>query len=146
MPLEIENKYVIFKLAEEYYGLSIDNVISIEKPSQITRIPNAPSYIKGVINLRGEVIPVIDLRNKLGMETRDLDRSSRIIVVSSNEIFAGLIVDTSSEVLEIHKENIDKPPTNENEEYIDYIKGIGKIKDRLIVLLDLTKILEYWGW
>ena len=143
MPLEIENKYVIFKLAEEYYGLSIDNVISIEKPSQITRIPNAPSYIKGVINLRGEVIPVIDLRNKLGMETRDLDRSSRIIVVSSNEIFAGLIVDTSSEVLEIHKENIDKPPTNENEEYIDYIKGIGKIKDRLIVLLDLTKILEY---
>lgn len=146
MSLEIENKYVIFKLAEEYYGLSIDNVISIEKPSQITRIPNAPSYIKGVINLRGEVIPVIDLRNKLGMETRDLDRSSRIIVVSSNEIFAGLIVDTSSEVLEIHKENIDKPPTNENEEYIDYIKGIGKIKDRLIILLDLTKILEYWGW
>ncbi len=143
MSLEIENKYVIFKLAEEYYGLSIDNVISIEKPSQITRIPNAPSYIKGVINLRGEVIPVIDLRNKLGMETRDLDRSSRIIVVSSNEIFAGLIVDTSSEVLEIHKENIDKPPTNENEEYIDYIKGIGKIKDRLIILLDLTKILEY---
>ena len=146
MSLEIENKYVIFKLAEEYYGLSIDNVISIEKPSQITRIPNAPSYIKGVINLRGEVIPVIDLRNKLGMETRDLDRSSRIIVVSSNEIFAGLIVDTSSDVLEIHKENIDKPPTNENEEYIDYIKGIGKIKDRLIILLDLTKILEYWGW
>lgn len=143
MSLEIENKYVIFKLAEEYYGLSIDNVISIEKPSQTTRIPNAPSYIEGVINLRGEVIPVIDLRDKLGMETRDLDRGSRIIVVSSNEIFAGLIVDTSSEVLEIHRENIDKPPTNENEEYIDYIKGIGKTKDRLVILLDLTKILEY---
>ena len=143
MSLEMENKYVIFKLAEEYYGLSIDNVISIEKPSQSTRIPNAPDYIKGVINLRGEVIPVIDLRKKLKMKFKEVDRNSRIIIVSSDEIFAGLIVDTSSEVLEINKENIDKPPTNENDEYIDYINGIGKTKDRLVILLDLTKILEY---
>ncbi len=70
MSLEMENKYVIFKLSDEYYGLSIDNVISIEKPSQSTRIPNAPDYIKGVINLRGEVIPVIDLRKKLEMEPK----------------------------------------------------------------------------
>ncbi|NMA85993.1 MAG: chemotaxis protein CheW [Tissierellia bacterium] len=143
MSLEMENKYVIFKLAEEYYGLSIDNVISIEKPSQSTRIPNAPDYIKGVINLRGEVIPVIDLRKKLKMKFKEVDRNSRIIIVSSDEIFAGLIVDTSSEVLEINKENIDKPPTNENDEYINYINGIGKTKDRLVILLDLTKILEY---
>ena len=143
MSLEMENKYVIFKLSDEYYGLSIDNVISIEKPSQSTRIPNAPDYIKGVINLRGEVIPVIDLRKKLKMKFKEVDRNSRIIIVSSDEIFAGLIVDTSSEVLEINKENIDKPPTNENDEYIDYINGIGKTKDRLVILLDLTKILEY---
>ncbi len=143
MSLEMENKYVIFKLSDEYYGLSIDNVISIEKPSQSTRIPNAPDYIKGVINLRGEVIPVIDLRKKLEMEPKEIDRNSRIIIVSSDEIFAGLIVDTSSEVLEINKEDIDKPPTNENDEYIDYINGIGKTKDRLVILLDLTKILEY---
>ena len=143
MSLEIENKYVIFKLDEEYYGFPIDNVISIEKPSQSTRIPNAPDYIKGVINLRGEVIPIIDLRKKLGMEPSELDKNSRIIIVSSDEIFAGLIVDTSSEVLEINKENIDKPPTDENNEYIDYINGIGKTADRLVILLDLIKILEY---
>ncbi|NMB08984.1 MAG: chemotaxis protein CheW [Tissierellia bacterium] len=143
MSSEIENKYVIFKLGQEYYGLSINNVISIEKPSQTTRVPNAPDYVKGVINLRGEVIPVIDLRKKLGMETKDIDRNSRIIVVSSNEIYAGLIVDTSSEVLEIDKENIDKPPTDENDEFIDYINGIGKTDNRLIILLDLIKILEY---
>ncbi len=65
MSSEIENKYVIFKLGQEYYGLSINNVISIEKPSQTTRVPNAPDYVKGVINLRGEVIPVIDLRKKI---------------------------------------------------------------------------------
>ena len=143
MSSEIENKYVIFKLDQEYYGLPIDSVISIEKTGQTTRIPNAPEYIKGVTNLRGEVIPVIDLRKKLGMRTKDLDRNSRVIVVSSNEIFAGLIVDTSSEVLEIDKENIDKPPTNENDEYIEYINGIGKTGERLIILLDLIKILEY---
>lgn len=143
MSSEVENKYVIFKLDQEYYGLPIDSVISIEKMGQTTRVPNAPDYIKGVTNLRGEVIPIIDLRKKLGMETKDLDRNSRTIVVSLNETIVGLIVDTSSEVLEIDKENIDKPPTNENEEFIEYVNGIGKTEERLIILLDLVKILEY---
>ncbi len=143
MSSEVENKYVIFKLDQEYYGLPIDSVILIEKMGQTTRVPNAPDYIKGVTNLRGEVIPIIDLRKKLGMETKDLDRNSRTIVVSLNETIVGLIVDTSSEVLEIDKENIDKPPTNENEEFIEYVNGIGKTEERLIILLDLVKILEY---
>lgn len=143
MSSEIENKYVIFKLEQEYYGLPIDSVISIEKKGQTTRVPNAPEYIIGVTNLRGEVFPIIDLRKKLGMEAKELDRNSRVIVVSQEEIVIGLIVDTSSEVLEIDKENIDKSPTNENDEFIDYVKGIGKTGDRLIILLDLFKILEY---
>ncbi|NMB27910.1 MAG: chemotaxis protein CheW [Tissierellia bacterium] len=143
MSSEVENKYVIFKLDKEYYGIPIENVLSIEKMGKTTRIPNAPDYIKGVINLRGEVIPVINLRGKLGMELEHFSKNSRIIVVTANEIVAGLIVDSSSEVLEIDKESIDKPPINERNEFIDYISGIGKIPERLIILLDLIKILEY---
>ncbi len=144
MSSDVENKYVIFKLCKEYYGISIDNVISIEKMGQTTRIPNAPDYVKGVINLRGEVVPVINLRSKLGMESDDSSsNNSRVVVVTVNEIIAGLIVDSSSEVLEIDKENIDKPPANEDNQFVEYISGIGKTSDRLIILLNLTKILEY---
>ena len=143
MSSEVENKYVIFKLDKEYYGIPIENVLSIERARETTRIPNAPDYIKGVINLRGEVIPVIDLRDKLGMKSEAFSENSRIIVVKINEIVVGLIVDSSSEVLEIDKENIDKSPINENNQFTEYISGIGKTLDRLIVLLNLVKILEY---
>lgn len=139
----IDNKYVIFKLSKEYYGIPINKVISIEKMQTSTRIPNGPKYVKGVINLRGEVITLIDLRLKLNMEPKEIDNNSRIIVVSSDDIIAGLIVDSSSEVIEINKESIDNPPTSSENEYLSYIQGIGKAKDRLIILPDLLKILEF---
>jgi purine-binding chemotaxis protein CheW len=138
-----ENKYVIFKLNQEYYGISINSVLSIEKIGQTTRIPNAPNYINGVINLRGEVIPIVSLKTKLGMDQSDEGENSRIIVVTENEIVAGLVVDSSSEVLEIDKEKIDKPPYTEGNQYIEYISGIGKASGKLIILLKLDKILEY---
>ncbi|MCF6464714.1 chemotaxis protein CheW [Clostridium sp. Cult2] len=137
-----ESKYVIFSLNEEYYGIPINNVLSIEKTGETTRIPNAPEYIDGVINLRGEVIPIIRLKSKLGMEGKAMGKNSRIIVVKEDEIVVGLIVDSSSEVLEIDKEDIDKPPTAEENKYIEYISGIGKASERLIILLNLSKILE----
>lgn len=138
-----ENKYVIFKLNQEYYGVPINSVLSIEKIGQATRIPNAPNYINGAINLRGEVIPIVSLKTKLGMDQSDEGENSRIIVVTENEIVAGLVVDSSSEVLEIDKENIDKPPYTEGNQYIEYISGIGKASGKLIILLKLDKILEY---
>lgn len=143
MSSEVNNKYVIIKLDKEYYGIPIDTVLSIEKPGQTTRIPNAPPYIIGLINLRGEVVPVINLRIKLGMELKDYDKNSRIVVVALNEIVAGLIVDSSSEVLEIDEKNIDKPPTSGDNKFIEYISGIGKVENRLIILLNLVKVLEY---
>lgn len=138
-----DNKYVIFKLDKEYYGISINNVLSIEKMQGSTRIPNGPSYVKGVINLRGEVITLIDLRQKLNMDSKEIDNNSRIIVVSYEEIMAGLIVDSSSEVIEINKENIDNPPSSYENEKLEYIYGIGKVENRLVILLDLSRILEY---
>ncbi len=139
----IDNKYVIFKLNKEYYGIPIDKVISIEKMQKSTRIPNAPKYVKGVINLRGEVVSLIDLRQKLGMELSEVSNNSRIIVVSDDDIFAGLIVDSSSEVMEINSDSIDNPPNTNENDYLSYIYGIGKSDSRLVILLNLTKILEH---
>lgn len=136
-----DNRYVVFKLNQEYYGLPIEKVISIEKIGEITRIPNAPDYIKGVINLRGEVIPVVNLKRKLNIGDNELNTNSRIIVVNEDEMVVGLIVDFSSEVLEIDREDIDKPPETKDNQLIEYISGIGKTSDRLIILLDLLKIL-----
>lgn len=135
------NKYVIFKLIDEYYGLNIENVISVEKMQEFTRVPNAPSYVRGVINLRGEVIPVIDLREKLGLELKSDDENTRIIIVSQDEINLGIIVDSSSEVLEVQRSLIDKPLASE-EESNNYLKGIGKVDGRLIIIIDLEKLIE----
>ena len=143
MASTIENKYVISKLGSEYYGIPIENVLSIEKIIVSTRIPNTPDYITGAINLRGEVVPVIDLRSKLGMKLKEMDDDSRIIIVKVDDIVAGLIVDSSSEVLEIENDNIDMAPTTNNNKFIEYINGIGKTSDKLIILLNLSKILEY---
>ncbi|MFA5575828.1 MAG: chemotaxis protein CheW [Tissierellaceae bacterium] len=136
-----DNKYVTFKLNKEYYGFPIDKVISIERMQKFTRIPNSTKHLKGVINLRGEVIPLIDLRQKLNMELKEIDNNSRIIIVTEDEIVAGLIVDSSSEVMEIHNKNIDIMPIADNED-ISYVSGIGKIENRLIILLELSKLLE----
>lgn len=143
MPSVIDNKYVIFKLDQEFYGLPINKVTYIEKIQKSTRIPNGPGYLKGVINLRGEVLPLIDLRKKLNMETKEVDNDSRIIVVIEEEIMVGLIVDSSSEVIEIDQDNIDNPPTSTENENLSYIYGVGKTGDRLVILLELSKILEY---
>lgn len=142
MTTVIENKYVIFKLDKEYYGIPINNVIYIERMQKITRVPNGPEFLKGVINLRGEVIPLIDLRQKLSMETKEEDNNSRIIVVQEEEVMIGLIVDSSSEVIEIDSNNIDNPPTSSENEEPSYIYGIGKTSDRLVILLELSKIIE----
>ena len=140
--MEIENKYVIFQLENEYYGLNIESVQSIEKFQNYTRVPNAPKYIKGVINSRGEVVPILDLRIKLKLNPKKVDNNTRIVVTKQEELVIGLIVDTSSEVLEISKNNIDRAPTNGDDEYKEYIKGIGKVKDRLIIIINLEKLLD----
>lgn len=137
-----ENKYVIFRLEDESYGVNIDDVRSIEKIQDYTRVPNTKEYVKGVMNLRGEVIPIVDLRKKLGLSEKEVNSSSRIIVVSKNDVKVGLLVDFSSEVIEIDKNDIDNPPSTGNKDFKDYIKGIGKVNKRLIILIDLEKLLD----
>lgn len=143
MESTMDNKYVTFKIDKEYYGINIESVTAIEKMENITRVPNSPKYIKGVINLRGNVITLISLRNKMNIQDIDITNNSRIIVVSKDEITLGLIVDSSSEVIEINPGDIDKPPSTSEKESSTYISGVAKVDDRLIILLDLSKIMEY---
>lgn len=140
----LDNKYVVFNLNDEFYGLPINKVKAIEKMSATTRIPNAPFYVRGVMNLRGDVITVLDLRSRLNIPTKEPDFSSRTIVVMEGELTVGLVVDSSSEVLVIPPESIDSAnmAASTDAGLNDYISGIGKTPDgRLVIILELSKIL-----
>jgi len=134
-------EYVLFKLANEFYGLNIHNVETIEKILPITRVPYTENYVKGVINLRGNVVPVIDLRKRFGLEEREVSEESRIIIVKVEDITIGMIVDASSEVIQFSEEEIEEAPTLKNNDD-NYIKCIGKKNDRIIMIVDLYKVLN----
>lgn len=140
---EDERKYVVFRLEDEYYGIDINNVKSIEKAQDFTRVPNANYYIKGVINLRGEVVPVIDLRKRLGFCEKEEDANSRIIIVLVYDMQVGLLVDSSSEVTTFAEDELDSAQTMKDSISDDFVKYIGKKNDRLIILIDLMKVVGY---
>jgi len=142
MAANLTNKYVVFKLENEEYGIDILRVKEIKEMIRITRVPKAPSFVKGVINLRGEVIPVIDLRKKFNLQQSSDTEATRIIIVLVDEITVGLIIDSSSEVLEIEKDRIEEPPATIASIDHSFIYGIGKIDERLIILLDVSKIIS----
>lgn len=131
---------VTFKLENEEFGVDILKVQEINKMMNITKIPNAPSFIEGVINLRGKIIPIIDLRKRLGFHNRVYDKSTRIIVVELDGLVLGFIVDSVSEVLRIPGNTIEPPPSIVAGIESDYIEGVGKLDDRLLILLELKKI------
>lgn len=138
----VKNKYVLFNLENELYGIDINNVKTIEKVLTFTRVPNSENFIKGVINLRGDVVPIIDLRQKFSLPDKNIDNSNRIIIVEINDMLLGLMVDSSSEVMELSQDEIDNPSSIGEGTFEDYIKGIGKKNGRLIILLDLARIIE----
>lgn len=133
---------VSFKIGDEEFGVDILSVQEINRMSQITKVPNTPEFIEGVINLRGRIIPVIDLRVKLGMIRKEHGKNTRIVVVELKEQTIGFIVDEVSEVLRIPKEITEAPPEMVGGVKSDYITSIGKLEDRLLILLDLEKILS----
>lgn len=132
-------QFVIFKLAGEEYGIDILRVKEIKEMMNITRVPKAAHYVRGVINLRGEVIPVIDLRKKFNLPEVEDTENTRIIIVSVDDITVGLIADASSEVLEISSKDIEEAPDGIGSINQDNIYGIGKAGERLIILLDIVK-------
>ncbi len=131
---------VSFNLGNEEYAVDILKVQEINRMVEITTIPNAPSYVEGVINLRGKVIPVINLRKKFGFESREMDAHSRIIVVDVGNT-VGLIVDSVSEVLRLSSDTVEPPPKMTGNGSAEYIMGIGKLQDRLLILVDVECLL-----
>ncbi len=137
----MDNKeYVLFKIEQGNYALDIKYVENIERTSDITSVPFTDHFIQGVINLRGEIIPVINVRKRLGIEDREFDKNSRIIILKYNEYNIGLLVDESYEVLQLSEESIEKAPNTSDEE--DYIGYIGKDNGRIIMILDIFKFLK----
>ena len=137
-----ENKYLLFHIDKEIYGIGIMHVTDIIELQKITTVPDMPDYIKGVINLRGKVIPVMDLRLRFKMDFRDYDDRTCIIIINVDNMSIGLIVDTVSEVRDILDNDIDPPPQFKSEHSAErYISGLGKIEGEVKILLDVHKIL-----
>jgi purine-binding chemotaxis protein CheW len=133
---------VSFTLGKEEFGIDILKVQEINRTSQVTRVPNSPHFIEGVINLRGKVIPIVDLRKRFGMSTWQHDKNTRIIVVEVLSKTVGFIVDSVREVLRIPQSVVDPPPPIVAGISSDYIEGVGKMDDRLLILLNLEKALS----
>jgi len=134
-------KYLIFELGEDSYGLEISHVNEIIGVQNITEIPEQPDYIKGIINLRGKIIPVMDIRVRFKKPVRDYDARTCIIVVNIEDILVGLIIDRVVEVNDILTSNISPPPKINKDYRNRYIEGIGKIDSGVSVLLDCSKLL-----
>ncbi len=138
----MEQQLVVFELANEHYGLDISAVEGIIKMQAITKMPQAPSFVEGVTNLRGTVVPVIDLRKRFALPSLDQTKDTRIVVVYMEKTKIGMIVDGVSEVLRIPEESIEPTPPMVSTVNTAFIRGIAKLDNRLVTLLDLTKVLS----
>ncbi|HEY3374517.1 MAG TPA: chemotaxis protein CheW [Candidatus Aquicultor sp.] len=135
-----QEQLVVFEVAQESFGIDIIAVQEIIRLQQITDIPQAPMHVKGVINLRGRVIPIIDLRDKFGFIQHEDTKASRIVVVDIDGTTVGMIVDAVNEVLRIESDKIETP-SSIIESYERYLRGIGKLEEKLVLLLDLEKVV-----
>jgi purine-binding chemotaxis protein CheW len=132
---------VSFRIGGEEFGVDILKVQEINRMMEVTRVPNAPEYVDGVINLRGKVIPIIDLRRRFGMERKEHDKNTRIVVVELTGKVVGFVVDGVEEVLRIPRSVTEPPPSIVGGVRDEYITAVGKLEDRLLILLDLDKVL-----
>ena len=131
---------VTFSIGEEEFGVNILKVQEIIRTMEITKVPRAPDFVEGVINLRGKVIPIIDLRRRFGLAPRGHDKNTRIIVIEINNIIVGFVVDAVSEVLRIPASTVEPPPPVVAGVESDYVSGVGKLQDRLLIMLDLDRL------
>lgn len=133
---------VSFKVGTEEFAVDINYVQEINKMLKITPVPNTPAYIEGVVNLRGRVIPVINLRIKLNLPSKEPDKNTRIVVIELKEKTVGFIVDAVNEVLRIPKNITEAPPKSISSAATDFIDAVGKLEDRLLILINLGTLLD----
>jgi purine-binding chemotaxis protein CheW len=140
--MEKDLQVVGFRIGNETFGVLIASVREIVRVPEITAVPSAPETVEGVINLRGKIIPVMDLRKRFGQVEIQPDKKNRILVVELQNKLVGLIVNAASEVLKISPSDIEAPGTVFAEGESSYVTGVGKLKGRLIILLDVSKLLH----
>jgi len=133
---------VSFNIGQEEFGLGIQSIQEINRMVEITRVPNSPEFVTGVINLRGKVIPIINLRKRFGFPPKEDDKNTRIIVVELGGMVVGFTVDAVSEVLRIPKNITEPPPSMVAGIGSEYITAVAKLENRLLILLDLERILK----
>lgn len=135
------DQFLTFMIQDEEYGIEILRVQEIKGFTKVRPIPNAPSYIKGAMNLRGTVIPIVDLRSRFGMEAADYNQFTVIIVVSVGTKIVGLVVDAVSDVLNIPKEQVDQTPEVGGDVETSFFQGMGKVGEKLVLLLNIDRLL-----
>ncbi|WP_438432463.1 chemotaxis protein CheW [Gorillibacterium sp. sgz500922] len=138
-----EIKVIVFKLGKEEYGVEVEKVETIERIVHLTRVPKTPPFIKGVMNLRGIVVPVLDLRGRFGLAETEHTDSSRIIIVNVGELKVGMIVDSADDVIDVDSGTISDPPEIVGGIKAKYLRGVARIgEERLLILLNLKEVLN----
>ncbi len=137
---------VTFRLEDETYGINVMQVQEVLRVSEIAPVPGAPDYVLGIINLRGNVVTVIDTRSRFGLPSTELDDASRIVIIESDKQVVGILVDSVAEVVELRTSQIDPAPNVGNEESSRYIHGVATLGDRLLIVVDLNRLLTETEW
>jgi purine-binding chemotaxis protein CheW len=137
----LANQYVVFQLASEHYAVNITQVRGIEKLLPLTRVPHAPSFVQGVCNLRGSVIPVIDLRRRLSLPIGPENKNARILIVNVDKYTVGMTIDNANDVVTINPGDIEPSPSLVTGIDSEFVRGVARVSNKLLVILDLEKIL-----
>ncbi len=137
---------VTFRLQDESYGINVMQVQEVLRVSEIAPVPGAPMYVLGIINLRGNVVTVIDTRTRFGLPTTEIGDSSRIVIIESDKQVVGILVDSVAEVVELRSSEVDSAPNVGNEESSRYIQGVATRDENLLIVVDLNKLLTDEEW
>lgn len=137
-----EKQYIVFVVNEKQFGVNVEQAKEIINDTELTFIPNSPDFVQGVINLRGEIIPIIDLKKRLGLEAETNNKEEKIIVVELEDTMIGMKVDDVKEMIRLTVDEIADPPEIVRGINKDYLSGVGKLKEKLLILLDLNRVLS----
>ncbi len=135
-------RWVTFRLADEIYGINVMQVQEVLRMTDVAPVPGAPHFVMGIINLRGNVVTVLDTRKLLDLATSDITDSSRIMIIESGKVTVGLLVDSVAEVVNIASSDIDPPPSVGNDEGSRYIQGVYSTDQQILILIDLNKLIN----
>ncbi|MCK4951125.1 MAG: chemotaxis protein CheW [Gammaproteobacteria bacterium] len=139
-------QWVTFRLDNEVYGINVMQVQEVLRVTEIAPVPGAPDYVMGIINLRGNVVTVIETRKRFGLQSGEIDDSTRIVIVEADGNVVGILVDAVAEVVDLKRSEIESSPNVGNEESSKYIDGVASYNDNLLILVDINKLLSTEEW